>query len=105
MHPAHAAPRALAALALASLLAASCAPQPNGGPAPRLAADPAARPGEAKAATTPERPPILGPEASAVTFDRMAKFPEPGWNVPRRVAFSPDGALVTYLQSESQDLE
>jgi dipeptidyl-peptidase-4 len=47
------------------------------------------------------RPPILGPEASAVDFERIARFPEPGWNVPRHVAFSPDGKLITFLESES----
>jgi dipeptidyl-peptidase-4 len=43
---------------------------------------------------------VLGPEASAITFARIAKFPEPGWNVPRAIRHSPDGKLVTYLQSE-----
>ncbi len=42
----------------------------------------------------------LGPEASAITFARIAKFPEPGWNVPRAMAWSPDGEVVTYLASE-----
>jgi dipeptidyl-peptidase-4 len=42
----------------------------------------------------------LGPEASAVTFDRIARFPEPGWQIPRSVSHSPDGKLVTYLMSE-----
>jgi dipeptidyl-peptidase-4 len=30
----------------------------------------------------------------------MARWPEPGWQVPRAIAFSPDAELVTYLQSE-----
>ena len=38
---------------------------------------------------------------SAVTVDRIAMFPPPGWQVPRMVRTSPDGAWVTYLQSES----
>ncbi|MDB5220234.1 MAG: Dipeptidyl peptidase, partial [Myxococcaceae bacterium] len=46
---------------------------------------------------------IAGPEASAITFARMAKYPEPGWNVPRLVQHSPDGKLVTYLTSEKGD--
>lgn len=50
-----------------------------------------------------ERVAPLGPEASPVTFERMARYPEPGWNVPRALAFSPDGRLVTFLQSESQN--
>src|SRR5580704_531140 len=51
------------------------------------------------------RPPVLGPEASPIDFERIARFPEPGWQTPRSVAYSPDGALVTYLQSESQSEE
>ncbi len=51
------------------------------------------------------RPPIAGPEASPVDFERIARFPEPGWQTPRSVTFSPDGKLVTYLQSESQSDE
>lgn len=47
----------------------------------------------------------LGPEASPITFERMARFPEPGWQVPRGIAFAPDGSLVTYLQSESESEE
>jgi len=46
---------------------------------------------------------IAGPEASAITFARMAKYPEPGWNVPRLVQHSPDGKLVTFLASEQGD--
>lgn len=38
-----------------------------------------------------------------MTFARMAKYPEPGWNVPRRTQHSPDGKLVTYLASETGD--
>ena len=39
------------------------------------------------------------------TFERIARFPEPGWQTPRSVRYSPDGKLVTYLQSESQSDE
>jgi dipeptidyl-peptidase-4 len=52
-----------------------------------------------------DRTPVLGPEASPVDFERIARFPEPGWQTPRSVAYSPDGALCTYLQSESQSEE
>ena len=51
------------------------------------------------------RPSVLGPEASAVDFERIARFPEPGWQVPRLVAFAPDSKRITYLQSESQGAE
>src|SRR4051812_1970328 len=46
---------------------------------------------------------IAGPEASPITFERMAHWPEPGGQVPRSIAYSPDGKRVTYLQSEHQD--
>jgi len=53
-------------------------------------------------ATDPHtRPAILGPEASAVDIERVARFPEPGWQVPRSVSYAPDGKLITYLQAES----
>jgi dipeptidyl-peptidase-4 len=45
---------------------------------------------------------ILGPQASPITFERMARYPEPGWHVPRAITFSPDGKLITFLQSEGQ---
>jgi dipeptidyl-peptidase-4 len=54
---------------------------------------------------TASRPPVLDAEASPVDFERIARFPEPGWQTPRAVAHSPDGMLVTYLQSESQSEE
>ncbi len=38
-----------------------------------------------------------------MTFARIAKYPEPGWNVPRHVEHSPDGTSVTFLASESGD--
>ncbi|MFT3765866.1 MAG: alpha/beta fold hydrolase [Minicystis sp.] len=47
------------------------------------------------------RPVILGPEASPVDFDRIGRFPEPGWQTPRSVTYAPDGKLITYLQGES----
>src|SRR5262245_8857051 len=48
---------------------------------------------------------IRGPEASPITFERMGKWPEPGWQVPTSIAFSPDGRWVTYLESENHDDE
>jgi dipeptidyl-peptidase-4 len=38
--------------------------------------------------------------ASPISFERIAAFPPPGWQVPRHAQVSPDGKLVTYLQSE-----
>ncbi len=38
---------------------------------------------------------------SPVTIDRIASFPPPGWHVPRMLRNSPDGAWVTYLESEN----
>lgn len=52
-------------------------------------------------ATDPHRPAIPGPEASPVDFERIARFPEPGWQTPRSVSYAPDGKLITYLQGES----
>ncbi|HEY8076809.1 MAG TPA: hypothetical protein VIF62_21935, partial [Labilithrix sp.] len=65
------------------------APSPYVPPSPAVAAAPVAKRFEP-----------LGPEASAIGFARIAKFPEPGWNVPRAIAWSPDGKVVTYLASE-----
>jgi dipeptidyl-peptidase-4 len=52
-------------------------------------------------ANDPNRPAILGPEATPVDFERIARFPEPGWQTPRSVTYAPDGKLITYLQAES----
>ena len=49
--------------------------------------------------------PILPESAAAIGFARMAKYPEPGWQTPRLIRFSPDGKIVTFLQSESQSDE
>src|SRR5260370_15935508 len=48
---------------------------------------------------------IAGPEASLITFERMSGWPEPGWQVPQAIAFSPDGRWVTFLESEKHDEE
>ena len=53
----------------------------------------------------PSRPSILGAEASPIDFERIARFPEPGLQIPRVVGFSPDSKRITYLQSESQGAE
>ncbi|UQA63802.1 S9 family peptidase [Polyangium aurulentum] len=47
---------------------------------------------------------ILGPDKSAITFERMTRMPDPGWNVPRGMGLSADGKLITYLASEKGDL-
>lgn len=47
---------------------------------------------------------VLSADKSRIGFDRLAKMPEPGWNVPRRFAASPDGKLVTWLASETGDM-
>ena len=46
--------------------------------------------------------PIAPASEARVTIERSADFPPPGWQVPRSIELSPDGKLVTYLQSESQ---
>ena len=47
---------------------------------------------------------VLSADKSRVGFERLSKMLEPGWNVPRRFAASPDGKLVTWLASESGDM-
>jgi dipeptidyl-peptidase-4 len=92
------------ASALAGLLGAcsSAAPPPaapvNAPPPPPVSIAPA------PAAADP-RVVIAGPEASPITFERMSRWPEPGWQVPRSIAFSPDGKWITFLQSEKQNDE
>jgi dipeptidyl-peptidase 4 len=48
---------------------------------------------------------VAGPETSSISYERMARWPEPGGHVPRAITFSPDGKWVTYLQSEKLDDE
>jgi dipeptidyl-peptidase 4 len=50
-----------------------------------------------------ENPAPLPKESSPITFERMAKYPEPGWNVPRSIQHAPDGATITFLASETGD--
>jgi dipeptidyl-peptidase-4 len=59
----------------------------------------------APAALRPAPLAVAGPEASAIGYERMARWPEPGGHVPRAIAFSPDGKWVTFLQSEKQNDE
>jgi len=56
-------------------------------------------------ASSQARVTIAGESASPVTFEDIAAFPPPGWNVPRLAQVSPDGKLVTYLQSEAGGAE
>jgi dipeptidyl-peptidase-4 len=72
----------------------ACAPEASELPAQ---APPATAP---RAATPAERATVRGAEASPITCVRMAKFPEPGWDMPRAAQFSPDGKMVTFLASE-----
>jgi dipeptidyl-peptidase 4 len=44
---------------------------------------------------------LLPEAASQITFEDMARFPEPGWQVPRALGFSPDGSTVTFLMSDA----
>lgn len=46
---------------------------------------------------------ILDEAASPVSFERISKFPEPGWQVPRAIRLSPDQQTLTYLLSESPE--
>ena len=50
-----------------------------------------------------ERVEIAPASASRVGFARMARHPEPGWNVPRQAQHAPDGKTVTFLASEQGD--
>ena len=45
----------------------------------------------------------LAKESSPITFERIAKYPEPGWNVPRSIQHAPDGTTITFLASETGD--
>jgi dipeptidyl-peptidase-4 len=44
---------------------------------------------------------VLPEGKSFVGFDRMAAYPEPGWSVPRAIAFAPDKKSITFLASEN----
>ncbi|RLB55214.1 MAG: S9 family peptidase, partial [Deltaproteobacteria bacterium] len=85
--------QSLSTLVLLGLVVLACSPAL--GPHPPLRAKP-------MASAPPPTITIADATASPVTFERMAAFPPPGWQIPRAVRWSPDGKLVTYLQSESQ---
>lgn len=87
---------------LAFVVVLGCAgAEPTPAPPPAATA-PATTTRVATAAPAPRRFTVRGPEASPVGFDRMARYPEPGWQVPRAIAAGPDG-LLTYLASENGD--
>nr|CCA25389.1 putative dipeptidyl peptidase IV [Albugo laibachii Nc14]CCA25462.1 putative dipeptidyl peptidase IV [Albugo laibachii Nc14] len=39
-----------------------------------------------------------------ISFEEVAKLPLPGMNVPNSISFSPDGQIVSYLQSNENEL-
>lgn len=91
------------ALVLLVVFLVACGGRPA--PAPTFArpmralrADPAAR-----AVTASSRFEVLPASASKVTFERMAKYPEPGWAMPRSFRVLPGKKTLTYLASESGD--
>ncbi|MFS8068108.1 MAG: alpha/beta fold hydrolase [Byssovorax sp.] len=94
-------PVATSLLLLALVAGAACTPEPMMPPTtPTSPAD-----GSHATPPGPSRPSILGAEASPIDFERIARFPEPGLQIPRAVGFSPDSERITYLQSESQGAE
>ncbi len=42
----------------------------------------------------------LGADASPITFERMARYPEPGWQVPRSFSWSHDKSAVLFLMGK-----
>ena len=84
------------ALAVMLVLTAAC----GGTPAPSPAPLPPPPPAKLEAAP-PARVLVAPKEASPITFERMARHPEPGWNVPRNIQLSPDGKTITFLASEA----
>ncbi len=76
----------------ALLLGCGGAAHSSPGPTPLA---PAAR------AAAPSAAAILPEAGSPISFERIARFPEPGWQVPRQIRIRPDGASATFLQSES----
>jgi len=97
--------RALGA-ALVAGLSVACAPRPAPGSFVAKAASSVGSPAiPPDLRNAPWRVPIAGAEASPITFERMARWPEPGGQVPHDIEFSPDGKWVTYLQTEKQNDE
>ncbi len=62
----------------------------------------AATVGPSSSTITSTAAPILPEGAARVSFDRLVKFPDPGWHVPRAIHFAPGGTMATFLASESQ---
>lgn len=90
-----------AGLLAAIVAGAACtpeAPMPPNSPSSAASSPQTTQPSE----NASPRPAILAPEASSIDLDRISRFPEPGWQVPRNIHYSPDGKLITYLQSEAQ---
>jgi dipeptidyl-peptidase-4 len=58
------------------------------------------RPAPPSTPAAPEKLAVGPASDSRVGFARIAKYPEPGWNVPRGAQHAPDGR-VTFLASES----
>lgn len=92
------------ALAIALTLVGGCggtadkpAPRPAQGPPPL---PPAVSSASVQGGSAGARFAVLGPEATPIDAARMAKYPEPGWNVPRAVRFAPTGKRITFLASE-----
>lgn len=81
---------------LAVLLGAACTREPALPPTLPLQPGTAAPlPGLTHAIVLPE-------SASPVSFEKIARFPEPGWQVPRLLRLSPDNKALTYLMSETE---
>lgn len=89
-------------LALVALAASACG---GAADAPRASRRPLLRDirEHAPAPVKIERVEIAPASASRVGFARMAKYPEPGWNVPRQTQHAPDGKTLTFLASEAGD--
>jgi dipeptidyl-peptidase-4 len=86
-------PRPRPSLVALSLFAVAC----GGAPAPSAPCPEASVTSSSPRAL--EGATVKGPEASPIGFERIAKFPEPGWQIPRALSFGPGGKL-TFLQSE-----
>lgn len=89
-------PRLRPTLVTLSLFAAAC----GGAPSPSTPCpEPSAKAAAAAPPSVSQGARVLGPEASPIGFERIAKFPEPGWQIPRALSFGPGGRL-TFLQGE-----
>lgn len=66
-----------------------------------VAAAAAATPTPAASSGLPAPFVIRDASASPITFERMTRFPEPGWQVPRSPAFTADGKAVMFLAGDA----